>query len=158
LGFVLEDGTVRVGSLAPTLMESGCKFCTACVAVCPTGALMDKDPQHGRQRREMLKLVYTRILPPEPWRELSAAQVEAVPEVEGVYQLYDKAHEVLQIKGVPDLRRALKAHLEEPGKARYFSYEPEPMYTQRESELLQQYLQQHGRLPGDELDELEDLF
>ncbi|MBW1956766.1 MAG: FAD-dependent oxidoreductase [Deltaproteobacteria bacterium] len=43
LGFVYDgDGRIQVGSVEPTLEESGCKFCTACVAVCPTGALMDK--------------------------------------------------------------------------------------------------------------------
>lgn len=43
LGFVFHDGKVIVGTKAPTLRESGCKFCGACVEVCPTGALMDKD-------------------------------------------------------------------------------------------------------------------
>ncbi len=31
-----------VGTIAPTLIESGCTFCQACVTVCPTGALMDR--------------------------------------------------------------------------------------------------------------------
>jgi NADPH-dependent glutamate synthase beta subunit-like oxidoreductase len=31
-----------VGTIAPTLMESGCKFCRSCVTVCPTGALKDR--------------------------------------------------------------------------------------------------------------------
>jgi formate dehydrogenase (NADP+) beta subunit len=31
-----------VGTIAPTLIESGCKFCRSCVAVCPTGALTDR--------------------------------------------------------------------------------------------------------------------
>lgn len=44
LGFVHVSGRVTVGSLAPTLPESACKFCTACVQVCPTGTLMDKKP------------------------------------------------------------------------------------------------------------------
>lgn len=158
LGFVVLDDLVKVGSSASTLMDSGCKFCTACVAVCPTGALRDKDPQKGRMRREKLKLEFSRVLPPQPWLELEETQVAAVPEAEGVYQLYDERHGVLQIKGVPNLRLALREHLREPGKACYFSYELEQMYTQRESELLQQYLQQHGRLPGGELDELEELF
>jgi len=35
-------GRTWVGTIAPTLLESGCKFCSACVTVCPTGALMDR--------------------------------------------------------------------------------------------------------------------
>jgi NADPH-dependent glutamate synthase beta subunit-like oxidoreductase len=31
-----------VGTIAPTLLESGCKFCRSCVTVCPTGALKDR--------------------------------------------------------------------------------------------------------------------
>jgi NADPH-dependent glutamate synthase beta subunit-like oxidoreductase/Pyruvate/2-oxoacid:ferredoxin oxidoreductase delta subunit len=36
------DGRTWVGTIAPTLLESGCKFCSACVTVCPTGALIDR--------------------------------------------------------------------------------------------------------------------
>ena len=36
------DGRTWVGTIAPTLLDSGCKFCSACVTVCPTGALMDR--------------------------------------------------------------------------------------------------------------------
>jgi NADPH-dependent glutamate synthase beta subunit-like oxidoreductase/Pyruvate/2-oxoacid:ferredoxin oxidoreductase delta subunit len=36
------DGRTWVGTIAATLLESGCKFCSACVTVCPTGALMDR--------------------------------------------------------------------------------------------------------------------
>lgn len=40
-----------VGTIAPTLIESGCTFCQACVVVCPTGALMDRtlDPAHREE-------------------------------------------------------------------------------------------------------------
>jgi len=42
IGFVVDkDGSVKVGSIAPTMKDSECKFCTACVEVCPTGAIMD---------------------------------------------------------------------------------------------------------------------
>jgi len=47
--------------------------------------------------------------------------------------------------------------LEEKEKAAWFEFEQDKMYSQRESELLQQYLQQHGKMPGGE-DELDDLF
>lgn len=36
------DGRSWVGTIASTLIESGCKFCSACVTVCPTGALTDR--------------------------------------------------------------------------------------------------------------------
>ncbi len=38
-----EEGRVMVGTVSPTLRESACRFCTACVEVCPTGALVDKE-------------------------------------------------------------------------------------------------------------------
>lgn len=41
IGLVFRNGTVVVGSKAPTLEESGCQFCGACVDVCPTGALTE---------------------------------------------------------------------------------------------------------------------
>lgn len=44
LDFVFDkDDRVIVGTVAPTLKESGCRFCTACVEVCPTGALLNKE-------------------------------------------------------------------------------------------------------------------
>lgn len=55
LGFVLDtEGRVRVGTLAPTLEESGCRLCTACVEVCPTGALRDKKKGTGRREQELV--------------------------------------------------------------------------------------------------------
>ncbi|MDP2972424.1 MAG: 4Fe-4S dicluster domain-containing protein [Deltaproteobacteria bacterium] len=39
-----EDGRVILGTVSPNLRESACRFCTACVEVCPTGTLMDKKP------------------------------------------------------------------------------------------------------------------
>ena len=41
LGFISRDGEVIAGPIASSLRESGCKFCGACVEVCPTGALLD---------------------------------------------------------------------------------------------------------------------
>ncbi len=44
LGFVYDSqGCIRVGSIRENLTESGCRYCGACVQVCPTGALMDRD-------------------------------------------------------------------------------------------------------------------
>jgi NADPH-dependent glutamate synthase beta subunit-like oxidoreductase/Pyruvate/2-oxoacid:ferredoxin oxidoreductase delta subunit len=43
LGFTFQNGQVVVGTVKEGLADSGCKFCGACVEVCPTGALTDKD-------------------------------------------------------------------------------------------------------------------
>jgi len=43
LGLVFQNGKVVVGTKAPTLEESGCESCGACVDVCPTGTLMERD-------------------------------------------------------------------------------------------------------------------
>jgi len=51
----------------------------------------------------------------------------------------------------------LQKKLDETPDARYFTFEGDPMYTKRKSELIQQYLQKHGHLPpGNE--EIDDLF
>ncbi len=55
IGFVYDgNGQVQIGSLGPTLEESGCKFCTACVEVCPTGALMDKSVRPGKKEEDLV--------------------------------------------------------------------------------------------------------
>ena len=58
------------------------------------------------------------------------------------------------------LRQSLAESLESPGEAVWFLFEEDRMYTKRESELIQQYLQKHGKLPGDGSggDDLDDLF
>ncbi|UCE44378.1 MAG: NAD(P)-binding protein, partial [Candidatus Bathyarchaeota archaeon] len=43
LGLVYNGEEYVVGTLDSTLEDSGCKFCGACIEVCPTGAIMDKD-------------------------------------------------------------------------------------------------------------------
>jgi len=90
--------------------------------------------------------------------ELLPAVVESLPDLEGVYQLFDEEKNVLAIKGVMNLKEALLEVLEDNERARSFVYEQEPMYTKRESELIQQYLHEHGELPGGGDDELDDLF
>jgi formate dehydrogenase beta subunit len=98
------------------------------------------------------------VMPPEKWLPFSAEVVETVPELAGVYQLLDADKAVLAIKGVLNMRQALAADLESNHQARFFIFEEDEMYTKRESELLQQYLQQHGELPGGGADELDELF
>jgi hypothetical protein len=43
-------------------------------------------------------------------------------------------------------------------EAKYFSWEEAKMYTSRESELLQRFLQLHGRLPKMNVGLEEELF
>jgi len=57
-----------------------------------------------------------------------------------------------------NLYEGLKEQLDSGAEARYFIYEEERMYTQRESELLQEFAQTHGGMPplnmGPDLDDL----
>ena len=96
-------------------------------------------------------------LPPERWLEFNATNVGSVPETSGVYQLLDKKKIIIYIAGAPNLREALEEKLKKIEKARYFGYEEHPMYSMRESELIQKFLKEHGRMP--ELnEEVYDLF
>ena len=52
----------------------------------------------------------------------------------------------------PDITNELES------KAKFFKFEEDQMYSQRENELLQQYMQKHGKMPGGGDDELDDLF
>jgi len=97
------------------------------------------------------------VLPPEKWLEFSSDNVSTVPETSGVYQLLDEKKMIIYIVGTPSLRQDLEQQLQTVKKARYFGYEEDPMYTKRESELIQKFLKEHGRMP--ELnEELLDLF
>ena len=85
-----------------------------------------------------------------------AEHIGQIPESEGVFQLLDRVHQVLSIKGTANLRQELLAARSFNSKAAWFKFEEDQMYSKRESELLQRYLQQHGEMPtgGDELDDL----
>ena len=97
--------------------------------------------------------------PPERWLVLANDVVEAVPDVEGVFQLLDDEKKILRISGAARLKQSLLECLDNPGNAKYFVWEEDPMYTKRESELIQQYLQKHGELPAGGIgDDLDDLF
>ena len=55
LGYVMRQGAARVGTLhGPALKQAGCRFCGACVEVCPTGALTDLKPFSLQEREEAL--------------------------------------------------------------------------------------------------------
>ncbi|MCP4583440.1 MAG: FAD-dependent oxidoreductase [candidate division Zixibacteria bacterium] len=105
------------------------------------------------------QLINPITLPPEHWLILNQENVESVPRIEGVFQLLDADKKVIRITGAMDLRESLKECLANPGEAKYYIWEEDPMYTKRESELIQQHLQKHGELPGDGMgDDLDDLF
>ncbi|UCE38677.1 MAG: (2Fe-2S)-binding protein [Thermoplasmata archaeon] len=104
-----------------------------------------------------LRLFLSEIsLPPEEWILLTAENVENVPDCEGVYILLDDEKNTLKIKGTMNLRNDITAELD--SKAKFFKFEEDRMYSQRESELLQQHLQKYGEMPGGGEDELDDLF
>jgi hypothetical protein len=93
----------------------------------------------------------------ELWVELNEENISQCPEKEGVYQLLDKDKNIIYIKGATNLRQALEEQLQSNAKAAFFLHEAEPMYTKRESELLQQYMAQHVQMPEGNR-ELDDLF
>jgi len=107
-------------------------------------------------RLEILPVTF----PPDKWLELNDKNVSEVPAIEGVYQLRDENKVIIVIKGTQNMHADLQKKLNSDTKARYFWFESDPMYTKRESELIQQFLQQFGKMPeGDgEGDALDDLF
>jgi ferredoxin len=167
-GEALEMGTA--GDVRPkreTLRASGCTFCGQCVLVCPTGALTapgDAGAAWLAGRRERSGLAGP-VLPPEPWLRVDSDAPASLPQGPGVFQLLDGRGKVLYIGGVADLRRGLALALQESvgASAVYFMADEDPLYTQRESEYLTGYAQEHGQLPpgndmGDDLfeDDVDD--
>jgi NADPH-dependent glutamate synthase beta subunit-like oxidoreductase len=98
-------------------------------------------------------------VPSEKWIDFTIEQLQTVPETAGVYQLLDSNKAIVYIKGTPNLREALveEYKLRTEKAVRYFEFEEEPLYTKRESELLQDHLQKYGKMPLFN-EELEDLF
>ena len=95
--------------------------------------------------------------PPEKFQKFILDNIENVPSEEGVIQLLDDKKEVYHIKGSDNMKETLLEKLNDNDKAKYFTFESDPMFTKRESELLQQYLQKYGKLP-DAGEDLDDLF
>ena len=98
------------------------------------------------------------VLPPASWLDFTAEVVAGVTRDAGVFQLLDADKNILMIKGVATLREALQEQLDRNTSARYFVFEPAAMYTSRESQMIQAYLQQYGKMPGGGADELDELF
>jgi formate dehydrogenase (NADP+) beta subunit len=99
------------------------------------------------------------VLPPKKklWLELIPDNISELPKSEGVYQFFDEEENVICIKGSTNLREEIEEQMKLDKNARFFVYEEEPMYTKRESELLQQYIAEHGEMPKGNQD-LDDLF
>jgi NADPH-dependent glutamate synthase beta subunit-like oxidoreductase/Pyruvate/2-oxoacid:ferredoxin oxidoreductase delta subunit len=98
------------------------------------------------------------MLPPESWLDFSVDGIVGVTTESGVFQLLDADKNVLMIKGVENLAAGLGEQLENVTDARYFVYEAAALFTSRESQLIQAYLQQYGKMPGGGSNELDDLF
>ena len=62
------------------------------------------------------------------------------------------------IKGTENIRAALDEKLSAGTDAAWFMWEEDGMYTKRESELIQQHLNQYGEMPGGGDDDLDGLF
>ncbi len=96
--------------------------------------------------------------PPEKWLPLIEESMRLVPEVEGVYELLNEEKEIIYVKGTINLRSELEQQQATNKEAKYFIYEEAKMYTMRESELLQQYIKRHGRMPEQNIEIEEDLY
>ncbi len=96
--------------------------------------------------------------PPARWFPFDEEHIRQLPETEGIFQLLDRDHRILGIKGTANLRQDLLAALADNESASFFNFEEDKMYSQRESELIQKYLQEHGKMPGGAADDLDDLF
>lgn len=94
--------------------------------------------------------------PPEQMTVFDWTYVASVPEIAGVYRLFNEERDVVAIQGTPNLRQSLIAELSERRNIGWFDIEIEPLYSKRESRLLQKHLQQHGHMPGEGDDD--DLF
>jgi hypothetical protein len=93
-------------------------------------------------------------VPPQDWLPFRQKSINQIPAAEGVYKLLDQGHNVLVIKGTDNIRAELLTALADNDSAAWFEYEEDKMYSQRESVLIQKYLQEHGKMPGGGGDDL----
>ena len=77
---------------------------------------------------------------------------------ERVYQFLGDNKEIVYIKGTMNLEQELEQQLATNTKAKYFVYEEAKVYTMRESELFQQYIKRHGKMPEQNIEIEEDLY
>jgi NADPH-dependent glutamate synthase beta subunit-like oxidoreductase len=95
-------------------------------------------------------------LPPDPWHVFDANILDEVPAADGVIILADEGKKTVKIAGASNIRSAVQDLLDDGYSAAFCRWELDPMYTKRESELLQAHLQAFGELPG--TDDMDDLF
>jgi NADPH-dependent glutamate synthase beta subunit-like oxidoreductase len=98
------------------------------------------------------------VLPPEKWMKFNAENVATVPEIEGIIQLLDDKKTAIYIKGTVNIRQELMEQVQTNKEAKYFLYEEAKMFTMRESELLQQFIKKHGKIPTQNVGLEEDLY
>ncbi|MBN1277373.1 MAG: FAD-dependent oxidoreductase [Deltaproteobacteria bacterium] len=97
-------------------------------------------------------------VPPKKIKALNRENINAVPEGEGVFRLYDVEKNVIFIKGCASLKDAVTKALNEYKKAAWFDFEENRMYSMRESEMIQRHIHVFGKMPGFVEDEIDDLF
>ena len=99
------------------------------------------------------------VLPPKKklWVEFNTENVAAAAEKEGVYQFLDEQETVIYIKGAMNVKQELSDQLDLGVDARYFMVIEDQMFSKRESEMLQHYIIEHGKMPKIN-QEMEDLF
>jgi hypothetical protein len=98
------------------------------------------------------------VLPPEEWMKFDVENVARVPACEGVFQLLDDEKIVIYIKGAMNLHNELMEQITANNEAKYFLYDEAKMFTMRESELLQQFMKKHGKMPKQNIGLEEDLY
>ncbi len=154
----LREGLFVGPSAGTSFKESGCKFCGACIEVCPAGAVLEQGSR-GRHWRDISrdKLAFAPMpMPPGGRLAVAADSLPAVPAAPGAFRLFDTHGRVFLIEGVPDLRAALAAEVD-ARRAAAFDFAEAPMFTQRANELLSVHIKEYGKLPpGNDLDD--DLF
>ena len=98
-------------------------------------------------------------LPPErrSIQEFTPDNINTVPETEGVVQLYDEEKKVIYISGTTNLRDSLQEFADND-EVRYYFFEESDMYTSKQDELTQQYMQEYGSMPKLNDSMLDDLF
>jgi formate dehydrogenase beta subunit len=109
-----------------------------------------------------LRLEYRKQVWPPSGRSrlvLEAGSIDNVPDVDGVLRYFDSAGEIVAIVGTANMRQELAGALGAQ-RATQFEFDICPMYTQRQNELLAQFVEAHGRMPpglgGD--DDVDELF
>jgi len=153
-----EEGFCRFNRLSISLIDAKIrKFNFDAVELAYNENVAKKEAGRCFQCDLRLHLSHNPI-PPEKFLKFTVENLETVLSKEGVIQLLDDKKEVFIIKGSDNIKNTLLEMMEERKDAKYFTFEFDPMFTQRESELIQKYLQKHGKMPSSGENDLDDLF